>query len=309
MFAEAQWKPIERLKLIVGGRVDVDTRFSDLPFSPRFSGIYSLTKELTAKLIYTQAYVAPPPYFAYAVFDNGSALNTANPNLKPESARSVEANVVYDRKDLSVGLSVYANHQDSLLIVGDTALSVNVVNPMVFVPNGDGTFGTRKLTESTNSGRSDAYGSDLYGRYRVGKVSGWGSYSFVTVKTNIGGVDTGLAGIPAHQFRLGVTYAVLNNLFATTSLKLSSTPQNLIFPTAAAGASPEFVANAPNLQSAAKVPYTLNLHVLYTNVVRGADLFLDVQNLTNHLYAQRGLLEIPVPKEMFSAMVGARVRF
>ena len=48
--------------------------------------IYDFTEQLTAKYIFTRAYVAPSPYAGFATFDNGSVLNTSNPNLKPEIA-------------------------------------------------------------------------------------------------------------------------------------------------------------------------------------------------------------------------------
>ena len=242
-YIEGHYNATERLRLITGVRMDTNTRYSEKPVSPRFAAVYHLRDNLTAKYIYTQAYVAPSPYFGHNIYDNGTTMNIANPDLEPEKATSHEINLTYTHKNFSCGTSLYLNKQDNLLIIGDFASTIG----QVWIDEAGTT--SRLLTQSINSGQSEAKGVDSYLRYNWKNLSLWGSYSYVDYESKLLGQTTGLSGISTHNTRVGVTYKPQKKLTATLSAAFRSTPEN--------------ITNKYSLDDELKDPYVLNLHVNY----------------------------------------------
>ncbi len=288
-YVEGSWQMLPDLKGILGTRVTQDTRFDDTPITPRAALVYSLTEDLTAKYIFTRAYVAPAPYFGYATYDNGQDLAASNPDLKPEEASMHEVNINYCRHNLNMGASAYYGEEDNLILIADRGAESNVIEPSVTMPDGS----TRVLVHSANGGSSKNYGVDLYGRAKVGDISPWASYSYVNFEEEQEGASRGLLGISRHNVRLGATWAPTARLFITPSLVLRSTPQNV-----AGGA----------LQSELQDPYDINLHVLY-RVTRHVDTFITARNLSNHKVALGGVTGDANPQETFSAVAGFNVTF
>ena len=284
-YIEGAWNITESLKLIVGTRLDIDTRFKAVPFSPRIAAIMHFTKELTGKYTFTRAYVAPPAYYSGLVFDNGFLLNVPNKALEPETATSHELNFTFNTAHFDAGISAYFNRQTNLF----TGEAGAVVRNEVWV-DPEGTQ-KRQLVVASNSGDSTAIGGDAYGRYTVGPVSGWASYSYVDFVLTKGGKTSGLDGISRHNIRLGVTHAILPNLFATTSLVLRSTPENF--------------GDAGTLTREVQDPYVINLHVVFAPT-RHLDIFADVRNATNRHAALRGLFPAARPMESFRASMGVQ---
>ena len=290
-YAEFGWRIVDRLKLIGGTRVTKDTRFDDIPVTPRAALIYEVMDHLTAKYIFTRAYVAPAPYFANATYDNGTLLATSNPDLKPETSETHEINLAYTRHNLDLGLSAYHGTQHDIITVSDTAAAENIIAQTVYL-DGDPAQ-PRTLVQSANGGDSTSYGIDFYGRFTVGPVSSWFSYSYADFRKTEGGVNTDLTGISRHNGRLGATWAVLPKLFVTPSLVIRSTPD---------GVDPGTLGDELN------TPYEVDLYVLY-QTARNIDVFANVRNLTNHKYALAGIDGEAVPQEPFSGVVGMRVTF
>ncbi len=288
-YAEASWQMHPRLKGILGTRITQDTRFDDSPTTPRAGLIFDITEHLTAKYIFTHAYVAPAPYFGFATYDNGALLATSNPDLEPEEADSHEINVSYNRENLLLGASVYHGQNDNLIVLADRATPVNVVEPQVRLPDGS----SRTLVRTDNSGSSCNYGMDLYARARLGSISPWASYSYTEFEEEQEDGNIPMSGISRHNVRAGLTWAATQRLFLTPSLVLRSTPEN---------------AKPGPLDAELNTPYEVNLHIL-CNARRNMDLFLNVRNLTNHKYALVGITGDAVPQETFSAMAGLRVSF
>jgi outer membrane receptor protein involved in Fe transport len=302
-YVEAAIDIIPTLRLIAGLRLDYDTRIDEIPISPRLALVLRPRKELAIKGIFTQAWVAPPPYFSHNVFFNGVSVNAANPKLEPERARSIELALSWTAARFELALSIYYNEQENLLVTGDQQLDVNIVNDRIFTSETGGT--PILLTHSANSGKSMAVGGELRGRVNPAKaLSLWGSYSIVDFQTRReeGGttVTSGLPGISRHNLRLGATVSpVAERLFISGSFSLRSTPENI----------PEFQNGQARttLRSATKTPWELRLHVLY-NPIEWLDVYLDLRNLTNHRYALAGLVGNAVPQEGFSGTLGLRWR-
>jgi outer membrane cobalamin receptor len=292
VYAEGAQRLHDKLRVIAGVRVDANSRFSAVPVSPRAAIVYNALDRLTLKYIFSMAYVAPAPAFAYNVFDNGVQLSAGNPNLKPERAISNEINLTWKTEELLVSASAYLNLQYDLLLISQSEAPGTVINEQVFV-NPDGT-GARKLTQSVNLGTGHAAGVDLASRYNIGPVATWASYSFVDVKRNIAGVTSGLSQISAHNVRAGVTWTILPNLSFTPSLVLRSTPANLTANYAIPGVK-------------LSTPYEVNLNVLYSPINR-FDAYLTIRNLTNNHYALRGVSGA-AQQEPIWGMVGVRFRY
>ena len=104
-------------------------------------------------------------------------------------------------------------------------------------------------------------------------------------------LDPTLAGLSAHNVRLGATLQVARTLSVTPSLSLRSTPEGITNPGA--------------LATALQTPYELNLAVRYVPRPRWA-LMMQVRNLSDHPYALRGVLT-PAPQEGRLLVMSVRV--
>ena len=289
-YFEGNWLAFDKLRLIAGVRVTGDTRFRDLPVTPRVALIYNVTEQFTAKYIYTRAYVAPSAYAANATYENATLLATTNPNLSPETAETHELNLTYTKKNLNLGASGYYGTQNNLLITSDQALAPNVLSTVTLL---DGT--TRELVHTVNGGTSTRYGIDLYGRATFGPVSPWVSYSYVDFQQTIAGITSGLPGISRHNSRIGATWAITPKLFVTPSLEIRSTPENV--PPGALG-------------SALQTPYDINLYILY-EMTKHVEVFANLRNITDNHYALGGfaLGNQAIPQETFNGVLGVRIHW
>ena len=291
-YLEFGWQIAPKLKVIAGGRVDKDTRIDEPSYTPRGSLIWNVTDSLTAKYTYSWAYISPAPYFAFATYDRGDILNTGNPNLQPETAKTHEINITYNKEAVNLGLSLYAGKQESLVLVSDANLAPNTLAAEVFL-DGDGNQ-KRRLTNTVNSGTSKNAGIDFYGRAKLTpNLSTWFSYSYTTLEEDTAGKIFGLKGISAHNFRLGATWAITSQLFVTPSLVARSTPQHL---------------NAGRLGDELQDPWFINLHVLYAPRER-VEFYVDLRNVTDNHYATTGFLPNAIPQETFSGVFGMRLSF
>ena len=292
-YGEADLHLSEKLSLIAGTRVTKDTRFDDIPFTPRAALVYKVTDEVTAKYIYTRAYVAPAPYFGNATYANSALLATSNPNLKPEKSETHEVNLTYNQTNLSLGASVYYGKQHDIITVSDRDLPQNVVIPTVYL-NGDPNQ-PLTLVRASNGGSSDSYGADLYGRATLGAWSSWFSYSYVNFQEKNAGMTYDMAGASKHNGRLGVTWAITDKLYTTPSLVIRSTPENT---------------PGGNLANELKTPWEIDWYTLY-QLTAHMDLFADLRNVTDHHYALAGFGAggLAIPQETFNGMVGLKALF
>jgi hypothetical protein len=156
------------------------------------------------------------------------------------------------------------------------------------------------LTQTINNGSSTAVGFDLYGKFSFWRFTGWGSYSYVHFDT------TGLVpGISAHNFRLGVSYAVLKNLFATMSVMVRSTPEGLVD-----DPQPGYSTGSVNatLRQAIQNPWQLNAHILYSPF-KYLDVYADLQNFTNHKSALTGAFLNAYMQNTFQGLLGVKFNY
>jgi outer membrane receptor for ferrienterochelin and colicin len=289
-YLEGNWQALSWLKLICGVRSDWDSRVNGVSFTPRAGLVAALTPELTAKYTFTTAYVAPPPYFENATYDNGTLLAVSNPDLKPEESMNHEVDFNYTEKNFQLGLAVYRGDQKNLFLISDRGLPQNIIRDVVYLSSTDATQ-TRKLAHCANGGDSYNQGVDLYGRATFGAISPWASYSVVQFRETQNGISSGLPGISQHNGRLGVMWAVTSSFSVTPSLIIRSTPQGL---------GPD----ASGLQE--RTPYALNLYALWS-VTKNVEVFADLRNITDHRYALTSVAGWAAPQEAFSGMLGLKL--
>lgn len=290
-YAEVSHGFTDHLRGVAGVRVDVNSRYSQVPVSPRAALTYNgIDERLTLKYIFSMAYVQPAPFFAHNVWDNGWQISGGNQSLSPERAMSNELNISWTDRNLIGGVSTYFNRLSNLLVPSHSELPQTIVAEAVYLPNGD----SRRLAQSINLGSSQSYGLDLYGRFSMGIVSAWGSYSYVDYTQTFNGQEAGLQQLSRHNVRLGVTVKPLPSVSITPSLVLRSTPENLRETYNDVGISVE-------------TPHEINLNVMYSPLDE-LDIFATVRNVTNHHYAVRGSAG-PAPQEPLSGFAGARFRY
>lgn len=287
-YVETGWQAMERLKLFGGARFDKDSRIDEISFTPRAGLVWNVTEEWTAKYTYSTAYVSPPPYFAYNVYQNTTQLSTTNPNLQPETSTTHEVDFNFTRENFQAGAGLYYGEQNNLLLISDRGLPQNIIGP-VFL-NGVTPI---TLIQSANGGTSTSYGADIYGRAKFGPVSPWVSYSYTSFEMINNGVVSGLQGISKHNGRAGVTWAITPKLFVTPSLVIRSTPENV---------------TAGMLGDELGTPYEVNFHALWV-ATDHIEVFATLRNITDNHYALYGIYGTAVPQETFSGVLGVRVTF
>jgi outer membrane receptor protein involved in Fe transport len=103
LFAQDEWRLAKDWTLTTGLRHD---RYSDFggTTNPRVAMVWDAALDLTAKLLYGQAFRAPAFIEQYGL----NAVANGNPNLKPESIRTLEAVFSWQaRRDSQLNLSVF----------------------------------------------------------------------------------------------------------------------------------------------------------------------------------------------------------
>lgn len=85
----------------------VGNREDDSEWTPSAGVAYKLTNELQARVHYGQAFVMPGADQLAADFVSFGVRNIGNPNLKPESSRTWEAGLNYQKQSLSTSLSFF----------------------------------------------------------------------------------------------------------------------------------------------------------------------------------------------------------
>lgn len=291
-YMEGRFQLFKKLKAIAGFRMDADTRFSNLPFSPRFALVFNPAETFNIKYIFNKGYLAPAPYFGYNVFDNGQNINTFNTNLEAERITSNEINFNCKFKKLSLSSAFYYNSQKNLIELEDGRINpANLVQDSVFV-NADGT-GKRVLSQTANSGNTIAYGTDLFCTYTTEKVSLWASFSYVNFETIQNNIKSGLSAISPLNMRFGATWFPVKKLSITPSIIFRSTPDN--------------ITSTFGLDEEIKNPYQLNIHINYKPAKR-LTIFMNGTNITNHKYALKGVIGT-TPQETIRVLAGLRFIF
>jgi outer membrane receptor for ferrienterochelin and colicins len=136
-FAQVDYRPIPRLKLIAGGQLIKIPSFtthvtggesgtvSTIPgLAPRFVGrlgaVVTLTQTLGAKLLYSEAFRQPSVIETDRVrFDDGEYTQEGNPSLKPEAIATTDLQVYYGNERVNAAVTAFDSRQSNVIAETD----------------------------------------------------------------------------------------------------------------------------------------------------------------------------------------------
>lgn len=130
-FLQSQITVTDNLYLTLGGRYDYNSRYKST-INPRAGLVYEFNKNLSAKILYGSAFLAPSPLAAYDQFgtfispDNGASyfsffFRLPNPDLKPQTIQTFESSVTYNLKKFRVNLNAFYSLSNGLFDYGSDA--------------------------------------------------------------------------------------------------------------------------------------------------------------------------------------------
>ncbi len=129
-YLQLQYQIFDELTITAGTRYDYNSRYKST-MNPRIGLVYNPINELTVKLLYGQAYLAPSPYKAYQHYgsfypttnDDGEITglasgfwHLANPDLEPEKRTSYDAYIMYRlNEDFALTVNGYYGQVSNLI--------------------------------------------------------------------------------------------------------------------------------------------------------------------------------------------------
>ncbi len=117
LFFQNEFRPIENLAFVLGGRLDYHSEFGT-HFSPKLSGMYHMTRNVTIRSSYGQGFRAPDFKDLYLDFSNPTSgyQVLGNPDLQPESSGSWNLGIAYQFKTSLLGrVHLYRNNLQNLI--------------------------------------------------------------------------------------------------------------------------------------------------------------------------------------------------
>lgn len=195
-YAQMSYKPVKSLNLIAGAQIN-KVEGVDANFAPRLGIIYQVTDKLGVKALYGEAFRAP---FAVETSVIVSGFR-GNPDLKPETLTSIDAQVFFRDKGLELSATYFTNRKEDNI--------------------------TRNVTEAgeivyMNANEIKSSGIEFEGKYILNKR--WfltGSYAWQQNEIDFFGTNIeDFSLLPNHIVKLGVNYqhprGVSIGLFNTT---------------------------------------------------------------------------------------------
>jgi outer membrane receptor for ferrienterochelin and colicins len=117
VFFQNEFRPIANLALVLGGRLDYHSEFGT-HFSPKLSGLYHVTRDVTIRTSFGQGFRAPDFKDLYLDFSNSTSgyQVLGNPDLQPESSGNWNLGVEYQFKSALLGrVHLYRNNLKNLI--------------------------------------------------------------------------------------------------------------------------------------------------------------------------------------------------
>jgi iron complex outermembrane receptor protein len=243
----------------LGIRLDDNSEYG---LSKTFRGGYIMNyKELTAKILYGQAYQIPTPRTLYS----SATILGSSSNLKPETSETAELNVNYTLKKISSWISVYyIRNKNTIVFLGSKA---------------------------NNLAERDVMGIDAYMNIFVTtgfleKLSIWGYYSiYIKAKEDVfdsNEVKTGtddIGDLSHNKVYFGATSYLTKNLMLNLRGRYMSDRK----------------AVSTNITSDGKTRvvdayFTMDANVMYQNLfINGFSVALKVENIFNTKYYHPGI--------------------
>ena len=117
LFFQNEFRPMANLAFVLGGRLDYHSEFGT-HFSPKLSGMYRVTRDVTIRTSYGQGFRAPDFKDLYLDFSNPTSgyQVLGNPDLQPESSGNWNLGVEYQFKSSLLGrVHLYRNNLQNLI--------------------------------------------------------------------------------------------------------------------------------------------------------------------------------------------------
>jgi outer membrane receptor for ferrienterochelin and colicin len=109
-YAEAQWQPLENLKLRVGAQLNKAVNI-DADVSPRVAAIWNITPELGVKAFYGQALRAATGFENFTLSMNARG----NPRLRPETNESLDGEIFWEQANMRLAAVYFRTWQSNLI--------------------------------------------------------------------------------------------------------------------------------------------------------------------------------------------------
>lgn len=219
--AKTDWN--DELSSVVGLRYD-DSSTYGATTNPRAGLVYTASSDLTFKLLYGEAFLAPSPLASYEHFgsfafqrDDGLYqsffFHIPNPDLAPEEMQTLELNANWRvTENLNINATFYKEKVDNM---HGSLISEMPVSD--FIAGGD--ISTTEIT--ANVGEADAQGMDVSFIYQQQLGSGvlqlFGHYSYVDGELSAEGRLSDLPYTARGKAHLGLTYRQ-DNWFITPKI-------------------------------------------------------------------------------------------
>jgi outer membrane receptor protein involved in Fe transport len=194
---------IDRVRLI-GGVQWNKTPGRPSHWVPRTGVVVSITDRIGLKALYGQAYRAPS---AFERDVNAPGIILGNPDLDPETAQTLEAELNYHSEGIQASLSYYYTLEDDLIIRS----------------------GTGPTPQNFNQGELTIQGIEFDWKYAVTKeLYLTGSYRYQWNKDD---ETTDVTLVPNHMFKIGASYSSPQGFLIGAFYSFLSQPEHLdVFP-------------------------------------------------------------------------------
>ncbi|TAJ79272.1 MAG: TonB-dependent receptor [Gallionellaceae bacterium] len=195
LYAQDEWNFTRDWTLTAGVRHDKYSDFGGTT-NPRLALVWDATLDMTAKLLYGQAFRAPSFVEQYAI---NNPVQQGNPNLRPETNQTWEAAFSWQaRNDTQINLNFFRYEmQDIIRLVPNTAPAVG--------------------STYNNTGKQHGSGMELETVWDASsKLRLTGNYSFQESIDDATGQDAGYA--PRHRIYLRTDWRYASGWFASAQL-------------------------------------------------------------------------------------------
>lgn len=210
LYAQDEWSLDEKITLYFGARYDFwevydglsgntgsETNYTENDescLSPKLSVVWKPLSETVVRGSAGQAFRAPTLYELYRSWSSWGTTYQSNPNLKPETVRTLEAGIdqFFNHNRVKLGLTGFWNEIDDLIyykVEGSTKTRIN-------------------------AGKARTLGLELDSSWAISDhVTLWGNYTYTNaeIKENITDPDSEgkqVTGIPENAFNLGLDFKV-----------------------------------------------------------------------------------------------------
>jgi iron complex outermembrane receptor protein len=119
LFAQDAWSPTDRLGITAGARLDRYTDFG-ATLNPRLAGVYRARPDLNFKVAYGRAVRSP----SFLELFYSSPRTIANPDLDPARIHSLDAAVIFRRRERRISATVFQTSLRDVIVPSGTGLEL-----------------------------------------------------------------------------------------------------------------------------------------------------------------------------------------